>query len=138
MFETLLRVIGRFRQFLANNRERRDLMRAKYRESQYSETEVRGIKLLREWLSAEQLIQFNKRGYFEVTGCKTGRRYRIRYGSATNIDELNPYGHPKAGWCFVPNQQLVPGDVMLAQKIALETDELGALAVAKPFTPTWY
>ena len=28
---------------------------------------------------------------------------------------------------------LVPGDVMLAQKIALETDERGALAVAKQF-----
>jgi hypothetical protein len=30
---------------------------------------------------------------------------------------------------------LVPGDVMLAQKIALETDELAALAVAKRFSP---
>jgi hypothetical protein len=33
---------------------------------------------------------------------------------------------------------LVPGDVMLAQKIALETDELGALMVAKQFSPSWY
>jgi hypothetical protein len=29
----------------------------------------------------------------------------------------------------------VPGDVMLAQKIALETDELAALAVANRFAP---
>jgi hypothetical protein len=94
--------------------------------------------LLREWLSAEQLAQFNKHGYFEVTGCQSGKRFRIRYGAATNIYELDQYGRPKAGWCFVPNEPLVPGDVMLAQKIALETDELGALAVAKSFRPTWH
>ena len=34
---------------------------------------------------------------------------------------------------FVPEGNLVPGDVMLAQKIALETDEQGALAIAKQF-----
>jgi hypothetical protein len=94
--------------------------------------------LLREWLSAEQLAQFNKYGYFEVTGCQSGKRYRIRYGAATNIHELGKYGRPKTGWCFVPTQPLVPGDVMLAQKIALETDELAALAVARRFTPTWH
>ena len=33
------------------------------------------------------------------------------------------------------NDHLVAGDVMLAQKIALETDERGALAVANKFTP---
>jgi hypothetical protein len=56
----------------------------------------------------------------------------------TNVHELDEHGRAKAGWCFVPNQQLVPGDVMLAQKIALETNELSALAVAKPFRPTWH
>ena len=139
MFGTLLdSVIGRIRQFLTDSSGRRDLMRARYRELGCTESEVRGIKLLREWLSAEQLVQFNKYGYFEVTGCKTGKRYRIRYGTATNIHELGRYGHPTAGWCFVPNQQLVPGDVMLAQKIALETDELSALVVARPFRPSWH
>jgi hypothetical protein len=39
------------------------------------------------------------------------------------------------GWCFVPRDPLVAGDVMLAQKIALETDEQGALALANNFTP---
>jgi hypothetical protein len=38
------------------------------------------------------------------------------------------------GWCFVPRGQLVPGDVMLAQKIALETNETAALAVANRFS----
>jgi hypothetical protein len=113
-------------------------MRARYRELGCTEREVRGLRLLREWLSAEQLAQFNKYGYFEVTGCQSGKRYRIRYGTATNIHELDQYGRPKVGWCFVPNQPLVAGDIMLAQKIALETDELGALAVAKSFRPTWH
>ena len=36
---------------------------------------------------------------------------------------------------FVPVGYLVAGDVMLAQKIALETNELSALAVANRFSP---
>ena len=139
MLETLLpNVVRRIRQFLADSSRRRQLMRARYRELGCTEREVRGLRLLREWLSAEQLAQFNKYGYFDVTGCQSGKRYRIRYGTATNIHELDRYGRPKAGWCFVPNQPLVAGDIMLAQKIALETDELGALAVAKSFRPTWH
>ncbi|CAN7400442.1 hypothetical protein LJR220_003590 [Bradyrhizobium sp. LjRoot220] len=114
------------------------MFRAQYRELGRTQREVRGIRLLQAWLSAEQRVQFNKYGYFEVTGCHSGKRYRICYGSATNIHELDQYGRPKAGWCFVPNQPLVPGDVMLAQKIALETDEWSALAVAKSFRPTWH
>ena len=36
---------------------------------------------------------------------------------------------------FMPLGQLVAGDVMLAQKIALETNESAALAVANRFLP---
>jgi len=50
-----------------------------------------------------------------------------------NVCELDGAGRPRAGWCFVPKDNLVAGDVMLAQKIALETDERGALAVARNF-----
>jgi hypothetical protein len=39
------------------------------------------------------------------------------------------------GWCFVPSGSLVAGDVMLAQKVALEAFECEALAVAKRFVP---
>src|ERR1700704_4610764 len=132
MLEALLRIsIGRIRQFLADSSHRRQLLQSRYRELSCTERDRRGIRLLREWLSAEQPVQFNKYGYFEVIGCQSGKRYRIRYGTATNIHELGQNGQPKAGWCFVPNEPLVPGDVMLAQKIALETNELDALAVAK-------
>jgi len=56
--------------------------------------------------------------------------------SRTNVYELDAASRPRAGWCFVPKDNLVAGDVMLAQKIALETDERGALAVANNFTPS--
>jgi len=99
-----------------------------------SKTEQRGLILLREWLSPEQLAQYDANGYFEVIGCHTGKRYRIYHGIGANVVELD--GSPsRTGWCFVPIDHLVAGDVMLAQKIALETDESGALASANNFTP---
>jgi hypothetical protein len=58
---------------------------------------------------------------------------RIRYGIATNVEELDQEGRPVIGRCFLPIGYLVAGDVMLAQKIALETNERPALAVALPF-----
>jgi hypothetical protein len=96
--------------------------------------EGRGITLLREWLSPEQQAQFDASKSFDVIGCDSGKRYRILYGTATNIQELDDAGHPLMGWCFIPSGQLVAGDVMLAQKIALETNERAALAVAKQFS----
>ena len=100
-----------------------------------STCELRGLKLLREWLSQEQLAQYDAHNYFEVVGCHTGKRYRICHGTGANVFELNAAGLPRKGWCFVPNESLVAGDVMLAQKIALETDERVALATANNFTP---
>ena len=90
---------------------------------------------MREWLSAEQLAQFDQQSYFDVIGCHSGKRYRIRHGTAMNIHEIDHAGHALTGWCFVPDSNLVAGDVMLAQKIALETNERRALAVAKNFSP---
>jgi hypothetical protein len=116
--------------------ERTQAIRDWYREfgCAHERRESRGIKLLREWLSTEQLAQFEAHNYFDVTCCHTGKRYRIRHGTATNVYELDCAGRPRTGWCFVPKDYLVAGDVMLAQKIALETDEHAALAVAKKFT----
>jgi hypothetical protein len=102
-----------------------------------NEREARGLRLLREWLSPEQRAQYDAQRYFDVIGCHSGKRYRIRHGTATNIHELDEAGRPKTGWCFVPRDCVVVGDVLLAQKIALETNERGALAVARSFTPRW-
>jgi hypothetical protein len=133
--ECSLAVVFTVQRYLAIARARiqalRRLRRARLK-SEYTR-EARGLALLKEWLSDEQRAQFAAFGYFDVTGSNSGARFRIHYGAATNIHELDEAGKAKTGWCFVPSGNLVPGDVMLAQKIALETDELGALAVAKKF-----
>ena len=95
--------------------------------------EARGITLLRQWLSPAQKAQSDPSKCFDVVGCDSGRRYRISHGTGTNVHELDDAGRPVMGWCFVPSGHLVAGDVMLAQKIALETNERAALAVANRF-----
>ena len=97
--------------------------------------EGRSLTLLREWLSPAQRAQLAESGYFEVVGGETGRQYRIYAGTATNVCEVSERGHPKLGLCFLPVGELPIGDVMLAQKIALESSESSALAVARRFAP---
>jgi hypothetical protein len=139
MLENSLRLSnGRLRSLLKKGLRRAQVMRNWYREAGCTEAESRAIRLLKEWLSAQQLKQFNAHRYFDVIGCHSGKRYRIRYGTVTNIHELNHAGRPQSVLCFVPNQPLAAGDVMLAQKIALETDEWSAVAVAKTFAPSWH
>jgi hypothetical protein len=111
-------------------------LRALYREYRSLNTpEARGRCLLRHWLSTSQRKQFDANECFDVIGCDTGRTYRIYYGRAMNVHELDEAGRLKMGWCFLPRGYLVAGDVMLAQKIALETFERDALAVAQKFVP---
>jgi hypothetical protein len=95
-----------------------------------SAADDRAYALLKEWLSPEQLALFERKGYFEVRGSHSGRRYRIRCSRQMNIDQLNAKGARVVVWCFGPAGDLPVGDIMLAQKIALETDEGGALAAA--------
>jgi hypothetical protein len=94
------------------------------------ETKVRALTLLKEWLSPEQRACYERFRYFDVIGSDTGTRYRIHHGTQTNIEELGHTGQRVCKWCFVPEGDLIAGDVMLAQKIALETNERGALSVA--------
>jgi hypothetical protein len=103
--------------------------RERYR-ARFATREERGVNLLREWLSPEQRAQFDAKRYFEVIGCDSGKRYRIHYGETTNVHEIGDDDLPSVGWCFIPEGSLAAGDVMLAQKIALETYEYGALTVA--------
>jgi hypothetical protein len=94
---------------------------------------ARGLTLLREWLSPEQKAKFDAAKCFDVVGCDSGRRYRIHHGTTGNIQEIDDAGRPVMGLCFIPSGALVAGDVMLAQKIALETNERAALAIANRF-----
>jgi len=102
-----------------------------------NDCEARSQTLLREWLSPDQRAQYDAHHYFDVTGGDSGNRYRIYHGTGTNIHELDDSGRPKTGWCFVPRDCFATGDVMLAQKIALEANESAALAIARPFAPRW-
>jgi hypothetical protein len=139
MFEQPLRIGGGpFRRLVAAGWRAAQAVWDWYRELGHGDdSEARGLRLLREWLSPEQLAQYEAHKYFDVTGCHSGKRYRIRHGTGTNVHELDDAGRPKDGWCFVPRDCLVAGDVMLAQKIALETNEQSALAIARRFSPRW-
>ena len=98
--------------------------------TQRRKAEQRAYTLLKRWLSPEQIAQLERHGYFEVRGSHSGKCYRIRRDRNMNIDELDGKGFRVAVWCFGPTGQLPLGDNMLAQKIALETDEQAALAIA--------
>jgi hypothetical protein len=91
------------------------------------------LRLLREWLSPAQRTQFAKKGYFEVVGGDTGKQYRIYPGIMANVCEIDEKGRPRLGLCFRTLGELPIGDVMLAQKIALENCERSVLAVARKF-----
>ncbi len=95
-----------------------------------TEARDRGLRLLKENLSPAQRAQYEKRGYFVVVGGETGTRYRIRNGDQLNVEELTKKGRARRILCFIPEGDLVEGDVMLAQKLALELFEPAALKVA--------
>jgi hypothetical protein len=100
--------------------------------------EGRSVRLLREWLSPAQREQFARKGYFEVVGSDSGRHYRIHAGASVNVCEIDERGRLQHGLCFMPIGSLPIGDVMLAQKIALETCEGEVRAVARRFTPNGF
>ena len=94
------------------------------------QSEERSQHLLHQWLSPDQVEQYDKYQRFEVVGSDTGTRYRILRGTTMNIVELAADGCVRRRWCFAPEGTFATGDVMLARKIALETFELDALAIA--------
>ena len=97
--------------------------------------EGRSLLLLRKWLSPAQRDQFVRKGYFEVVGSDTRKQYRIYAGASVNVCEIDERGRRQQGLCFMPIGSLPSGDVMLAQKIALETCENEVRAVANRFIP---
>jgi len=96
---------------------------------------ARGLELLVEHLSPAQRAQYDRFNYFDVIGGNTGRRYRIRHGQVMNVEVLDNAGHRMCALCFMPKGQLPVGDVMLAQKLALESFEAEAIKVAQMSPP---
>jgi len=96
MLVTLLRIADdQFSRLLAACSRRARSFRDWYQRP--STSELRGRKLLREWLSSEQRTQYDAHNYFEVKGCHTGKRYRIRQGIVANVEELDDAGRPREG-----------------------------------------
>ncbi len=52
-----------------------------------------------------------------------------------NVEQLDNKGRPLRLLCFMPEGDLVAGDMMLAQKLALELFESDALKVANKLSP---
>ena len=88
------------------------------------------MRLLLENLSAPQRHDYEAHGYFYVIGGKTGRRYRVHDRHLLNVVQLGPKGQRVARLCFFPKGDLPTGDVLLAQKLALELFEIETLRVA--------
>jgi hypothetical protein len=94
------------------------------------------MRLLTEHLSHAQRAQYVRFNYFDVVGGDSGRRYRIRHGQVLNVELLDKAGRRLCLMCFMPAGNLPLGDVMLAQKLALESFEIEAIKVAHR-TPIW-
>ena len=95
----------------------------------------RAIQLLKKHLSTQQRDQYERDRSFEVVGCSTGRRYRIRYGYQINVEQLDRAGRCTHLLCFMPEGGLPIGDMLLAQKLALELFEDEAIRVATKVNP---
>ena len=101
-----------------------------------AEVEGRAGQLLVDNLTPSQREQYQTHGYFEVIGGDTGTRYRIHCGFQLNIEELDRKGQRLGLLCFMPQGRVPIGDVMLAQKVALELFESEAIRIAH-WSPAW-
>jgi hypothetical protein len=96
---------------------------------------LQSMQLLRENLSPAQRGQLELFGYFEVIGGDTGKRYRIHLGRQMNVEVRNKKGDRARTLCFMPTGYLPTGDMVLAQKLALELYETEAVQIANVAVP---
>jgi hypothetical protein len=100
------------------------------------EAHKRSIQLLKQNLSPAQREQYERLSHFEVIGSCSGKRYRIRHGAVMNVELLNENGRRACLLCFIPEGGVPVGDIMLAQKVALELFETEAFAIANKMPAT--
>lgn len=106
--------------------QRRDRADARF------QAQARADELLESMLSPEQVQAYQLRGEFEVIGSR-GTLYRIKRGTSGNIEWIKPDGSVGGRICAHPDMSpswLPTSDVMLAQMLALTTDEAAFVAVA--------
>ena len=94
----------------------------------------KSLRLLKEWLSEEQLAEFNESETFHVIGGDTGTKYKLHPYMSFGVYQFNQ-DNLVCRWCFSPAGVGAIGDIMLAQKIALERYELEALKAANVAPP---
>ena len=92
------------------------------------EAEEKALQLLLENLTENQAEVYKATGAIPIE-CSSGRKYHIRKGIAQNVHELNEKGETARRLCFHPTGCPVH-DVMLAQKLMLETCEEDARRIA--------
>ncbi len=87
---------------------------------------LKADELLKNNLSSKQLYEYQTKKEFSVFGGTTKNLYTIKHGTQINvIDHVN-----NRKLCFLPKGCRLPGDVMLAQKMSLENDEMNSLKIA--------
>lgn len=92
--------------------------------------EAKARVLLERALTQEQRRDLFARGYFYVKGKRF--TYRIREGHSGNVDALDARGCVISRFCAHPLGRVPFYDVMLAQKLWIETDENMFLKKAAP------
>jgi hypothetical protein len=83
---------------------------------------ARALALLHSCLNDEQRDMLRTHRKFRVVS-NLGNIFEIREGKMHNIYKLDMAGNVLENWCVLPHGELAQGDVMLAQKLWLETDE---------------
>lgn len=82
----------------------------------------RAKKLLRSLLSPKQKRELTERQQFSMVGSEGGI-YEIRQGRSGNVYRVDKEGRRDMSYCCHPREYVPDEDTMLAQKLALETDE---------------
>jgi hypothetical protein len=101
-------------------RIRRALNRLRQEAIRGDRAEQRSRSLLLTVLNEDQRRDFQKYGYFHVTGGSSGNLYRIRADSAVNIDVLGENGAVKYHLCARPIGNIPMYDVMAGQMLFLQ------------------
>lgn len=97
------------------------------KEAERAAAETRAEMLLHSCLTIEQKDELTKKNHFHLY--VGNKKYRIERGVSGNIKLLGENDVPKHQYCIHPNGVPI-GDVMLAQKLLLETNEEEFLRVA--------
>lgn len=97
-------------------------------EKEKQEAITRAEELLFMMLSDTQKKQYKEKGFFETE--VNDKKYRLYKGRAGNIKRLNKNGQEEVSMCVHPADYLPDADNVLAQYLALHTDEAALLRTA--------